>query len=161
MRWRVQVLYHHFSEIMIQSKRWELTWLRKCPWWKSKYDSLLERNYMYELENMGGILSWTKDHGIEIPYRIFGILPRRYLPDFLVTYADGSKEIHETKWAGFLSWGSTHAKKQAGSEYCKKYGMIYRFIENSRWAMFMMNNGFENLTNSKKILMRKHSLDDL
>ncbi len=52
---------------------------------------------MYELENMGGILSWTKDHGIEIPYRIFGILPRRYLPDFLVTYADGSKEIHETK----------------------------------------------------------------
>ncbi len=52
---------------------------------------------MYELENIGGIISWTKEHGIKIPYRMFGIIPRHYLPDFLVTYADGSKEIHETK----------------------------------------------------------------
>lgn len=43
---------------------------------------------MRELENMGGVISWTKAHGIEIPYKVFGMLPRKYLPDFLITYAD-------------------------------------------------------------------------
>jgi len=159
MRWKALQLFLHFCETMIQSKRWELTWLKKCPNSRSTYDSLLERNYMYELENMWGIVSWTKDHKIEIPYRMFGILPRRYLPDFLVTFADWSREIHETKWAWFLAWASTHAKRNAGTEYCKKHNMVYRFIENSKWAMFSMNNWLENITkySQKKV----GGLDDL
>ena len=74
---------------MIQSKRGVLKGLKRTPKGETPYDSLLERNYMLELENMGGVVSWTKDHGIRIPYKVFGIISRHYLPDFLVTYADG------------------------------------------------------------------------
>lgn len=126
---------------MIQAKRGTLKGLQKNPKGESVYDSLLERNYMLELENMGGVTSWTKDHGIRIPYNIFGLISRHYEPDFLVTYADGSKEIHETKGAGFLFWVSTHAKRHAGDSWCRQHGMIYRFIENSRGALFVRNEG--------------------
>lgn len=130
---------------MIQAKRGTLRGLRRTPKGEATYDSLLERDYMMELENMGGITSWTKDHGIRIPYKIFGIIPRHYEPDFLVTFADGSKEIHETKGAGFLSWVSTHAKRHAGDAWCRQHGMVYRFIENSRGTLFVKNNGLSQL----------------
>ena len=125
---------------MIQSKRGLLTGLLRNPARQSRYDSLLERDYMRELEVAGGVTQWTKDHGIRIPYRLFGVIPRNYLPDFLVTFADGSKEVHETKGAGFLFWLETHAKRAAADEWCRRQGMRYRFIENSRGAMFAHNN---------------------
>ena len=125
---------------MIQSKRGVLTGLMRNPSRRSRYDSLLERGYMRELEEMGGVTQWTKDHGIRIPYRLLGVIPRNYLPDFLVTFADGSKEVHETKGAGFLFWLETHAKRAAADEWCRRQGMRYRFIENSRGAMFAHNN---------------------
>lgn len=130
---------------MIQSKRGILKGLKRTPIGEAAYDSLLERDYMLELENMGGVISWTKDHGIRIPYKVFGIISRHYLPDFLVTYADGSKEIHETKGAGFLSWVSTHAKRRAGDAWCRQHEMVYRFIENSKGALFVKNNGLSQL----------------
>lgn len=160
MNSKIQVLLFLFLKTMIQSKRWELGGLKKCSEWKTKYDSLLERNYMYELEQMGWVKSWTKNHNIEIPYFIFGILKRKYLPDFLVTYMDGSQEVHETKWAWFLSWASTHAKRLAGDKWCKERGMIYRFIENSNGAMFAYNNELDRMQNfatKEKV----HSLDHL
>ena len=120
--------------------------MKKNPQGESKYDSLLERDYMLELESMGGVKEWTKGHNIKIPYKIFGILPHNYLPDFLIIFVDGSKEIHETKGAGFLAWASTHAKRYAGDKWCKQRGMIYRFIENSKGALFTQNNNLENLT---------------
>ena len=67
------------------SRRGKLTGLRRNPRGESAYDSLLERDYMRELEQTGGVVSWTKDHGIRIPYRIWGMIPRTYHPDFLVT----------------------------------------------------------------------------
>ena len=124
----------------MKAKRGVLKGLSKNPRGECTYDSLLERNYILnDLETNSGIKEWTKDHGIRIPYLIFGMLPHNYLPDFLVTYADGSKEIHETKGASFLSWVSTHAKRRAGDEWCKRHGMIYRFIENSGGGLFEMN----------------------
>ena len=130
---------------MIRSKKGVLKGLKKNPKGEATYDSLLERNYMLELENSGGVAIWTKDHGIRIPYKIFGIISRHYLPDFLVTFADGSKEIHETKGAGFLSWASTHAKRHAGDAWCRQNGMVYRFIENSRGALFVKNDGLRQM----------------
>ena len=127
------------------AQRGKLTGLKRNPRGESNYDSLLERDYMLELEHVGGVKEWTKDHGIRIPYRMFGILPHSYLPDFLVTYEDGSKEIHETKGAGFLSWLSTHTKRLAGDRWCKERGMIYRFIENSRGALFAENQGLDRM----------------
>jgi hypothetical protein len=126
----------------------------------SSYDSLLERNYMLELESMSGIMEWTKDHGIKIPYKIFGLLPHKYLPDFLVTFIDGSKELHETKGAGFLAWASTHAKREAADKWCKERGMVYRFIENSRGALFAENQSIEKLAAVSKS-ERFDSLDGL
>src|SRR3989338_8949127 len=130
---------------MIQSKRGILKGLKRTPKGEAAYDSFLERDYMLELENIGGVIAWTKDHGIRINYNIFGIISRHYLPDFLVTYADGSKEIHETKGAGFLAWVSTHAKRHAGDAWCRQHGMVYRFIENSKGALFAKNDGLSQL----------------
>lgn len=127
-----------------------LSGLKRNPRGTSNYDSLLERDYMLELESMSGVREWTKDHGIKIPYKIFGILPHKYLPDFLVTFIDGSKELHETKGAGFLAWASTHAKRKAGDKWCKERGMIYRFIENSRGALFTENQSMERMAGSSK-----------
>lgn len=146
---------------MIQSRRGVLKGLKRNPQGESRYDSHLERDYMRELEVMGGVVSWTKDHGICIPYWIFGLIPRNYLPDFLVTFADGSKELHETKGAGFLFWLETHAKRRAADTWCRKSGMRYRFIENSRGTMFAHNNA---LAETEKFAARKrsvNSLDDL
>ncbi len=137
-----------------------LNGLKKNPRGTSSYDSLLKRNYMFELESMSGVKEWTKDHNIKIPYKIFGILPHNYLPDFLVTFIDGSKELHETKGAGFLTLASTHAKREAGDKWCKERGMIYRFIENSRGALFAENQSLEGLATKSKT-ERFNSLDSL
>lgn len=144
------------------SKHGRLTGLKRNPRGESNYDSLLERNYMVELERVGGVVSWTKDHGIRIPYRMLGLISRTYLPDFLVTFADGSKELHETKGAGFLAWMETHAKRRAADAWCKERGMIYRFIENSRGALFAENRGLDRLEqNSERKPSKVNSLDEL
>ena len=127
-----------------------LSGLKRSQKSSSSYDSLLERDYMLELETMSGVKEWTKDHGIKIPYKIFGLFPHRYLPDFLITFIDGSKELHETKGAGFLSWASTHAKREAGDKWCKERGMVYRFIENSKGALFAQNNSLYSLEKNSK-----------
>lgn len=147
---------------MIQAKRGVLKGLRRNPDGQCAYDSLLERDYMLELENMAGVVSWTKVHNIRIPYRMLGFIPRHYLPDFLVTYEDGTKELHETKGAGFLAWASTHAKRHAGDEWCRERRMIYRFIENSRGALFVRNNSLDEVED--RAFKRKksgNSLDEL
>ncbi|MBI4136260.1 MAG: TnsA endonuclease N-terminal domain-containing protein [Candidatus Vogelbacteria bacterium] len=127
--------------------------LKRNPSGESKYDSLLERNYMLELDSMSGVREWTKDHGIRIPYKIFGILPHHYIPDFLITFSDGSRELHETKGAGFLRWLSTHEKRRMADAWCKERGMKYRFIENSKGALFAENRGIDRMerTSDKRL----------
>lgn len=147
---------------MIRSKRGVLTGLRRCPRGQSRYDSLLERNYMLELEQTGGVVSWTKEHGIRIPYRVMRLIPRAYLPDFLVTFADGSRELHETKGAGFLAWLETHAKRRAADAWCRQRGMKYRFIENSRGALFAENRGLDRMeAQAARRSAKVASLDEL
>ena len=143
---------------MIQGKRGVLTGLKKEPRGRSTYDSLFEKKYMHTLEEWGGVKEWTKDHGIVIPYRMFGIILKKYHPDFLVTFANGEQEVHETKGAGFLAWASTHAKRRAADAWCKERGMKYQFIENSRGAMFVQNQGLEKMERRGKNF---DSLDDM
>jgi len=145
---------------MIKATRGKLKGLTRTPHGESVYDSLLERDYMLELETMGGLKEWTKDHGIKIPYKIFGILPHTYHPDFLLTFEDGSKELHETKGVGFLAWASTHAKRREADRWCKERGMIYRFIENSEGALFASNNAIDDIDNAIH-KNKTDSLDDL
>ena len=127
----------------MNSIRGTLSGLKKSHEHIASYDSLLERDYMIELEQDPAIKNWTKKHGIKIPYSFLGLFMRHYLPDFLIEYNDGSKELHEGKGLPLLFWGSTKAKRAAAQEWCKKQGMRYKVITQGR-QIFYINNFVEN-----------------
>ncbi|MEK7637684.1 MAG: TnsA endonuclease N-terminal domain-containing protein [Patescibacteria group bacterium] len=109
--------------------------MKKSPYGEEQYDSALEREYMVELERDPGVAKWTKRHGIKIRYFILG-LPRNYLPDFLVEYNDGKKELHETKGLPLLLWLSTKMKGQTAEEFCKEKGWRYKLITKGKQAFY-------------------------
>lgn len=115
---------------MIISVKGKLQNLKRSPNQSEDYDSLLERDYMIELEARPGIKQWTKKHGIKIPYSFLGFR-RNYLPDFLVELNDGTKEIHETKGLPFILWLSVKIKRQTAETWCKNYGLKYKFVTRS------------------------------
>ena len=117
------------------SKKGTLTQLKKTPDGKEDYDSALEREYMVELERDPAVVRWTKKHGLKIPYKVFGF-PHKYLPDFLVEYKDGHKEIHETKGLPLMLWLSTKLKQGAAEEYFEKLGWKYKMITKGRAAFY-------------------------
>jgi len=117
------------------SKKGTLTNLKKSLDGKENYDSALEREYMVELERDAAVVSWTKKHGIKIPYKILGF-PHNYSPDFLVEYKDGHKEIHETKGLPLLFWLSTRLKREAAEDYFEKLGWKYKMITKGKVAFY-------------------------
>ena len=117
------------------SKKGTLTNLKKNPEGRANYDSALEREYMVELERDLAVIKWTKGHGFKIPYKFFGF-SRNYLPDFLVEFKDGHKEIHETKGLPLLLWLSTKLKGEAAEEFFKKQGIRYKVITKGRGAFY-------------------------
>ena len=119
----------------MRSKRGTLTQLKKNPQGSEKYDSSLEREYMVELERDPAVLRWTKKHGLKIPYKVLGF-PHKYLPDFLVEYKDGHKEIHETKGLPLMLWISTKLKRKAAEEHFEKLGWKYKMITKGRAAFY-------------------------
>ena len=122
----------------MKSNRGKLIGLKRSPYKEESYDSDLEKYYMAELESMPGVKTWTKKHNIKIPYN-FLFIKKNYLPDFLVEFNDGSKEIHETKGLPFLFLLSTKLKKVSAEEYCRKLGWKYIFITKDK-AVFYKNN---------------------
>lgn len=112
-----------------------LTNLKKSPYGKEDYDSTLEREYMVELERDPAVKTWTKRHGIKIPYKFLGFT-RYYLPDFLVEYRDGSKEIHETKGLPLLLWLTTKIKGKSAGEFCKEQSWKYKLITKGKEAFY-------------------------
>lgn len=117
------------------SKKGKLTNLEKSPHGEEAYDSALESEYMVELERDPAVVKWTKKHDIKIPYKFLGFT-RHYLPDFLVEYRNGSKEIHETKGLPLLLWLSTKLKKQTAEEFCKEKGWKYKLITKGEQAFY-------------------------
>ena len=109
--------------------------LKKSPYGVEQYDSALEREYMVELERDPSVKSWTKKHGIKIPYK-FMVFTRHYLPDFLVEFRDGSKEIHETKGLPLLLWLTTKIKSKTAEEFCKERGWKYKLITKGQQAFY-------------------------
>ena len=97
------------------TKKGTLTNLKKSPAGREDYDSALEREYMVELERDAAVVQWTKKHGLKIRYWLLGF-PHNYLPDFLVEYKDGHKEVHETKGLPLMLWLSTKLKAQAAED---------------------------------------------
>jgi hypothetical protein len=121
--------------VTVISKKGKLTNLKKSPFGEEGYDSALEREYMVELERDAAVVKWTKKHGIKIPYTFFGF-QRNYLPDFLVEYRDGTKEIHETKGLPLLLWLSTKLKSQSAQAFCQTQGFRYKQITKGRGAFY-------------------------
>jgi len=117
------------------SKKGKLTNLKKSPYGEEEYDSALEKEYMVELERDPAVKKWTKKHGVKIPYKFFGFT-RYYLPDFLIEYQDGHKEIHETKGLPLLLWLSTKLKRISAEEFCRQQGFRYKLITKGRQAFY-------------------------
>ena len=117
------------------SKKGKLTNLKKSQFGEEDYDSALEREYMVELERDAAVVKWTKKHGIKIPYTFLGFR-RHYLPDFLVEYRDGTREIHETKGLPLLLWLSTKLKGQSAQAFCAAQGWRYKQITKGRAAFY-------------------------
>lgn len=111
----------------MRTKRGTLSSLHKSPAGSESYDSALERDYMVELEHDPAVRAWTKHHSIVIPYRMLG-LPHKYHPDFLVTYNDGSQQLHETKGLPLMFWLSTKLKRESAEAYCVRLGWRYRMV---------------------------------
>jgi hypothetical protein len=121
--------------VTVISKKGKLTNLKKSPFGEEAYDSALEREYMVELERDAAVVKWTKKHGIKIPYTFLGFR-RNYLPDFLVEYRDGTREIHETKGLPLLLWLSTKLKSQSAQAFCQRQGFRYKQITKGRGAFY-------------------------
>lgn len=118
------------------SKHGKLTGLKKSPLGEENYDSVLEREYMLELERDLAVKQWTKQHGIKIPYSIWGFTRHYYYPDFVVEYQNGHKELHETKGLPLMLWLSTKLKREAAEEYFKKLGWKYKMITKGATAFY-------------------------
>ena len=74
-----------------------------------------------------------------LPPDKFLFVKKNYIPDFLVEFNDGSKEIHETKGLPLLFLLSTKLKKISAEEYCRKMGWKYKFITKDK-EVFYKNN---------------------
>lgn len=67
---------------------------------KEYFHSSWEFVRMKELDDDPTVLHWTKKHKILIPLGNINGKPRKYIPDFLITYLDGRKVLEEVK--GFV-----------------------------------------------------------
>src|SRR5262245_54383 len=97
----------------------------KSPWSFEKYQSDLERRMMDRLERDAHVVKWMKRHGITIPWIDGQKHQRRYVPDFLVEYADGAKALIEVKDPSRLDSDDVKRKRKSAEMWCKQRGMEY------------------------------------
>jgi hypothetical protein len=97
----------------------------KSPWNFESYHSDLERRMMDRLEKDPHVVKWMKRHGITIPWIDNQKHQRRYVPDFLVEYAGGNKEIIEVKDPSRIDSPDVQRKRRAAEMWCKQRRMEY------------------------------------
>jgi len=86
------------------------------------YDSLWELAYMIKLNDMG--LTWTKKHGIKIPYTDLNGNNHLYVPDFLVD----NKFIKEVKPKNLLKYNNNYYKIKAAIVYATNNSLEYDLV---------------------------------
>lgn len=85
------------------------------------FQSSYELAWMKHLDDDAGVLSWTKKHGIIIPYE-----QGTYVPDFLVERAEG-KSLEEVK--GRIFDQQKQAQKNAAAQkFCAEQGWAFRLV---------------------------------
>ena len=91
-----------------------------------RYDSSYELRRFMALDASPLVESWTKKHGIRIPYMERGKW-RRYVPDILVVLRSGERILEEVKGKVFdrINFGR---KNLAASGWCITHGMAFRVV---------------------------------
>lgn len=83
---------------------------------------------MQFLDASSDVKSWTKRHGISIPYEFDGRV-KQYIPDFLVEWSSGLKTLEEVKgWV--RDPARVAAKERAGLSFADANGFQYVTLRN-------------------------------
>lgn len=90
-----------------------------------RYDSLIELLRMKMLDFDTDVITWTKRHGIRIPYVLDG-QNKLYIPDFLIKKNNGNQILEELK--GYEEETKKQAKFEALKNYCNSYGIIDKIL---------------------------------
>lgn len=88
-----------------------------------QFESLIERDVIYLLEYDQNVLNY-EEQPVEIQYQD-GPVTRRYIPDFLVTFANEKKCLVECKPKKFVNHPKNLTKYIAAEEWCKSHGMQF------------------------------------
>src|SRR5438876_8437854 len=107
------------------SKHGQFDGPRKSPYNFERFQSDMERRMMERLEADPVVRRWMKRHGITIPWIDGQKHQRRYCPDFLVEYIDGSKAVIEVKDPSRLDSDDVQRKRKAAEMWCKQRRMEY------------------------------------
>ena len=117
---------------MAISKHGEFWGPVKSPYNFERYDSDLERRMMDRLEADTTVKKWMKRHGISIPWIDGQKHQRRYVPDFIVEYEDGSKVIIEVKDPSRIDSDEVKRKRKAAEMWCRQRRMEYEIATITR-----------------------------
>lgn len=85
------------------------------------YKSGWELAFMRWLDLNPAVASWEFE-SVRIPY-YYNEHKRWYVPDFIVTYSDGSRKMYEIKPKEFVNSEKVLLKEQAGKSYCDQQGI--------------------------------------
>ena len=81
---------------------------------------------MQKLDNDEKVVYWTKNHKIRIPY-VLNDIQHYYIPDFLINYQDGTKEILEVK--GYIyNKQMFEAKNDACKTFCDNNNIKFNVL---------------------------------
>lgn len=80
---------------------------------------------MARLESDVEVVKWMKRHGISIAWIDGQRHQRRYVPDFIVEYEDGRRNIIEVKDPSRIDSDDVKRKRKAAEMWCKQRGMEY------------------------------------
>tara|TARA_Y100000034_G_scaffold68413_1_gene82563 strand:- start:372 stop:833 length:462 start_codon:yes stop_codon:yes gene_type:complete len=94
---------------------------------KMSYRSSWELAVMKFLDENDDVLSYEYE-GVRIPY-YYKTKKRWHVPDFLIKFSDGSKQMWEVKPAVFIESEKVQEKAKGARKFCEELGSIeYRFI---------------------------------
>src|SRR5208282_46921 len=91
------------------------------------FRSEYELTYINKLEGDSTVVKFLYEP-FRIPYT-FQDKERVYIPDFLVSYTSGDKELVEVKPAALVNDAMNRSKFEAARDYCKEQGIKFSIID--------------------------------
>ena len=121
---------------------------------------------MQILDNDSSVLTWTKKHGVKIPYELQGVT-RRYVPDFHQKNVDLTEILTEIK--GRMDDEAIVLKREVLEEYCHEKGINSSFIDAAGLTTLLESVGLmfssvyaecrANVKSDKNFYLNRHSDD--